>query len=133
MRMGKRIARPITALVVAASVGAAIACSDSAQPLGKGDTVVNDTAGQDAFSPPPPVSTDGGSDADAYAAPVSPCATCTCDSAKNYCFAGGTLKAQTLVPSRILASGSAEPDGAAEANAPPLPACPVLAAGATGD
>jgi hypothetical protein len=113
-------------------MGAAVACSDSAQPLGKGDTFTNDTVGQDVYSPAPPQPTDGGGDADAYAAPASPCASCTCSSAKNYCFAGGALKtARTIVPSHILASGFGEPDGAAEANAPPPPACPILAAGST--
>src|SRR5580658_5087418 len=66
-RYSMRAPRRISTFVLAASIGTVLACSDSAQPLGTGDLFINDTAGQDAASLPPPVSTDASSDADAYA------------------------------------------------------------------
>jgi hypothetical protein len=124
-----RAARRITGLVLAASMGMALACSDSAQPLGTGDKFINDTAGQDAYSASVPVTSDAGSDADAYGPALNTCASCSCDPTRNYCFSGGTPRALSSVPVHILSGGFGEPDGAAQANIPPPPPCPILDAG----
>jgi hypothetical protein len=126
-----RAPRRILTFVLAASTGTALACSDSAKPLGTGDTFTNDTAGQDAGSLPPPVSSDASSEANAYSPALNTCGSCSCDPTKNYCFSGGTPRALSLVPIHTLSGGFGEPDGAAEANAPPPPPCAVLEAGST--
>jgi hypothetical protein len=125
-----RAAKRITAVVLAAWMGVALACSDAAKPLGTGDKFINDTAGQDAYSPPPPVPTDSGSDT-GYA--PSTCASCSCDPSKNYCFSGGSRKTTESIPVHILAAGFGEDGGADADAAPPPPPCPVLAAGSTSD
>jgi hypothetical protein len=127
----------ITIVFAVTAICAAVACSDSAKPLGSGDKFVNDTAGQDAYSPPPPSSpSDAASDADAYAAAAaaSACESCSCDPKVNYCFSGEALRMTFKDPIHvILAAGFGEPDGAAEAKAPPPPPCPVLTVGSTDD
>lgn len=50
-----RTARLVTAFIVSGALCTFFACSDSAKPLGVGDMVVNDTLGQDVYSPPCPL------------------------------------------------------------------------------
>jgi hypothetical protein len=126
----------IATFVVVAAIGAAIACSDSAKPLGSGDKVINDTMGQDASQPqPPPPPADAGDvmtyydSSDGYAPALSTCGGCSCDPSKNYCMSGGVLKAIQPFPN---SAGFGESDGAAEAGPPPAP-CKVLDAGALGN
>jgi hypothetical protein len=137
MRAAKRVT---TLVVVASTLGAAWACSDSAQPLGSGNKFINDTMGQDVYTPPQPAPppADANSDADGndsgYAPVLSECASCSCDPAKNYCMSGGVRTADKKA-SRVsypygAGGGFGEPDGA---KGPPPPPCPILDAGATGN
>jgi hypothetical protein len=125
MRTAERVA---TLAVVAVGLGAAWACSDSAQPLGSGDKFVNDTLGMDANSQPPPsppsdATTDG--NGDGYGGLVNTCGDCTCDPTKNYCMSGGSrIEGRTS----YTYGSFGEPD--AEAGPPPAP-CKILDAGAT--
>jgi hypothetical protein len=149
-----RTARLITTFTVAGALSMFFACSDSAQPLGIGDMVVNDTAGQDASSPPTPPPTDSGIYSyDSSGPAVVACASCTCDPTKNYCYSGSSMVSTTeagvgtdgsdedgsggdgsvhgLVRSAVPLGAFGEPDGAADAGPPPPP-CPLLAARSTG-
>jgi hypothetical protein len=125
-------ARIITMLVVSA-VGATVACSDSAKPLGTGDKVIDDTAGQDAYSPtpPPPPADGGGYEAGdgGYAPALSTCGGCSCDPTKNYCFSGGVMKAVMPFPNGVFG----QPEGGPDASGPPPAPCPVLPAGTLGN
>jgi hypothetical protein len=132
----------IAAFLVVSGIGAAIACGDSAKPLGSGDKFYNDTAGEDVYSPPlPPPPSDGGEGGDAYvydsgdgntyAPALDTCSACSCDPSKNYCMSGGVLKADRPFPGGS-GGGFGEPDGAAEAGPPPPP-CKILDAGSLGN
>jgi hypothetical protein len=130
-----RVSRRITASIVASCLGAAIACSDSAQPLGSGDKFINDTAGMDVYSSPPPPPPPGDAAAEAYAdtgygyAPaLDTCSSCWCDPTKNYCMSGGTQKTKRV--SYPFGGGFGEPDGA---TGPPPAPCKVVDAGAATD
>jgi hypothetical protein len=140
-------ARRITTLIVVAILGTTFACSDSAAPLGIGDTVTNDTAGMDVYAPPLPQQQDSGSDGEAaYLPTVDPCAGCTCDPTQSYCFAGSSSAGIVAYDSGIAAGdgatssgdaraalplgGFGEPDGAVDAGPPPPP-CATLAVGST--
>ena len=135
MRAGARV----LTVIIASSLGAAIACSDTAKPLGKGDKFINDTTGQDAASqppPPPPPPTDApydtGSDGYMYMPQLGTCASCSCDPAKNYCFSGGTIKAAH----RIFAGMGpifGENEGGEGGGGPPPPPCKILDAGTLTD
>jgi hypothetical protein len=145
-----RTARLIATLIVAGTLCTFVACSDTAKPLGTGDMFTNDTLGQDVSSPPVPTLDSGAYNADAYGSSMNACVACSCDPTKNYCFSGGgstasapdgaTTAADTgdngdsagaHFPLAIPLGGFGEPDGAAEAG-PPLPACPIVAAGSLG-
>jgi hypothetical protein len=126
-----RVSRRITASIVAASLGAAFACSDAAQPLGSGNKFINDTMGMDAYSqPPPPPPSDASGDAetdggDGYKPALNTCASCSCDPSKNYCMSGGTQKTKRV---SFPFGGFGEPDGAS--SGPPPAPCKVVDAGA---
>jgi hypothetical protein len=128
-----RAAARITAFVVVAGIGAAIACSDAAKPLGTGDKFINDTLGEDAYSPPPPQcapdtgSYEAAAEGGGYAPALNTCSSCSCDPTKNYCFSGGVLRT-AVRPFPAGSGGFGEPDGAAMAGPPPAP-CKILDAG----
>jgi hypothetical protein len=128
-------AAQIAAFAVVAGIGAAIACSDAAKPLGTGDKFVNETDGEDTYVPPQPTppSGDGGTTyeggEDGYAPALNTCASCSCDPAKNYCFSGGVLREVKPFPG---SSGFGEPDGAATSGPPAAP-CKILDAGTLGN
>jgi hypothetical protein len=144
-----RTARLIATFIVAGTLCTFFACSDTAKPLGTGDMFINDTAGQDVFSQPVPTLDSGADSADAYGSSMNACAACSCDPTKNYCYSGGSTasapdgataaadtgtngdSAGAHFPLAIPLGGFGEPDGAAEAG-PPLPACPMVAAGSLG-
>lgn len=143
-----RTARLFTTFIVAGTLGMFFACGDSAEPLGSGEIVINDTAGQDVNSPPAAQAVDSGSDAaDANGPTVSACGSCSCDQTKNYCFSGPSGSTTLAYDSgAVTDSGSdssdgnphgalplgafGEPDGAADTGPPPPP-CAVLAARST--
>jgi hypothetical protein len=124
-----RAAGRITLSLVVAALGAAIACSDAAKPLGSGDTLTNDTAGEDAYSPPipqpPSDGGEGGATDSGYAPALGTCSSCSCDPTKNYCFSGGTpLMATRVFPLSGPGFGEPTPDAG-----PPPPPCTLLPAG----
>lgn len=121
----------VTTFVVALGVGAVVACSDSAQPIGHGDKVINDTKGQPVSPPlPPPYNPgEGGYDAGegGYAPALNTCGGCSCDPATNYCFSGGVAKAVLPAPEGLFGVPDAGDAG------PPPPPCPILKAGELGN
>lgn len=145
-------ARLITTFTVTGILSTLFACSDTAAPLGTHDLFINDTAGQDVYSPPPPM-VDSGSDGAYATGPVtSPCSSCSCDPTKNYCFAGASSSTVVYDSGSVTETGPdeaggendsggdaraalplgifAQPDAAMDAGPPPPP-CSMLAAGST--